>query len=114
MRNDSQRLQEQGIHPSLGKLIYLTKGEFEFFKGLRERFLKRAERFLRRPKKDKKESSEKPVERRSLTRKDKTRPLEGFIYGRDLLSKNWHRVTAYYQEITAAERYEKLLKEIKT
>ena len=108
-----QRVKEQGIHPSLEKLIYLTEGEFKFFKVLREEFLKRAAKFLQKPQEVKKESTEKPVERRSLTRRDNIRPLNGFIYGRDLLANNWHRVTEYYREITASERYEEILKEIK-
>ena len=95
------------------KLIYLTKEEFKFFKGLKEEFCKQAAKIFKKPQDGKKECPKKPVEGRSLTRRDKARSTNGFIYGRELIAKNWHRVTEYYQEITASERYEKILKEIK-
>ncbi len=110
----SQRVKEQGIHPSLGKLIYLTEGEFEFFKRLKEEFLKRAAKFLRKPKEDKKESSERLVERRSLTIEKDVNPIKGFIYQREAIYWRWQRVKEYYREQTASERYERLAKAIKT
>ena len=107
-----QRLQEQGIHPPLEKLIYLTKEEFEFFKRLRGRFLKRAAKFFKEAKESRQESPEKFVEQRSLTVRDTACSAKGFIYRRELLSKNWERVKEYYREMTEAERYEQLCKEI--
>jgi hypothetical protein len=95
-------------------LIYLTEGEFEFFKELKERFLKRAAKSLRNPKEDKKESAERLVGRRSLTRRDNVRATNGFIYQKEATIWRWQRVKEYYQELTAAERYEQLAKEIKT
>ena len=113
-RIEGQRLQEQGIHPPLGKLIYLTKEEFEFFKRLRGRFLKRAAKFFKEVKEVRQDSPETSVEQRSLTIRDNACSAKGFIYKRELISKNWERVKEYYREITSAERYERLCKEIET
>jgi hypothetical protein len=95
-------------------LIYLTEEEFEFLKRLRGGFLKRAVKFLKRPRESRKQGSERPVEQRSLTRRNNVRPEEGFIYGREILSASWRKVKEYYREATKAERYEQLCREIKT
>ena len=110
----AQTVKAHGIHPSLEKLIYLSEGEFKFFKGLRARFVKRAEKFLRKLQGVKKESSKRIVERRSLTIEKDVRPLEGSVYQKESIYWRWQRVREYYRAITLTERYEKLVKEIKT
>lgn len=94
-------------------MIYLTKDEFELFKRLKERFCKRSAKLFRKPRETRKEGCEKAVERRSLTIEKEVKPTEGFIYQKEAMCWRWQRVKEYYQELTAAERYERLAKEIK-
>jgi len=48
-----------------------------------------------------------------LTIKKEVKPTKGFIYQKEAICWRWQRVKEYYEELTAAERYEKLAKEIK-
>ena len=96
-------------------MIYLTKGEFEFFKRLKEEFVKRAAKFSKKLQEGKKESSERLVEQRSLTKKELigqeiTRPYRSL----DSIYWSWKRVKEYYREMTSTDRYEELCKRIKT
>ena len=109
-----QRLQAHGIHPRVERLIYLTEEEFKFLKRLKVRFCKRASRFFPRPQKVKKEVSEKAIEGRSLTRGNNIKSTKGFIYQKEAMCWRWQRVKEYYEELTAAERYEELAEKIKT
>jgi len=96
-------------------LIYLTKGEFEFFKVLKERFLKRAAKYSREPKEDKKESSEKQVELRSLTkRKVLQQEIERPHRSQESIYWSWQRVKEHVRNMSYAERYEEIAKRIKT
>ena len=109
-----QRVKEQGIHPSLGKLLYLTEGEFEYFKKLKKEFCNRAANFLQQVQGSDEESIERPEEQRSLTTRKVVKPSKGFIYQKEAICWRWQRVKEYYDERTSEERYEKLLKGIKT
>ncbi len=95
-------------------MIYLTKGKFEFFKRLKEEFVKRSAKFSRKLQESKKESIDRFIERRSLTIDKEIKPTKGFIYQKEAICWRWQRVKEYYEELTAEERYEKLAKEIKT
>ena len=94
-------------------MIYLTEGEFDYFKKLKESFCKRTAKYFQKPQIGKKEGSGKFVECRSLTNEEDVNPTEGFIYQKEAICWKWQRVKEYYREMTSEERYEKLLKEIK-
>jgi len=110
-----QRVKAHGIHPELERLIYLTDKEFKLFNKLRGEFTKRAERFSGKLRENKPRKPMNPIELCSLTKKELmgqeiTRPhreLESIYW-------SWQRVKEYYRQATYAERYERLVKEIKT
>jgi len=90
-----------------------------FFKRLREEFLKRAAKYLRKPRESKKKSPERPVERRSLTKHDDMTQFEYesshmIEWTRESVRWSWLRVKEYYRQMSFEERYEKLVKQIKT
>jgi hypothetical protein len=111
----SQRVKEQGIHPPLERLIYLTEKEFKFFKVLREKFLRKAGKFLKAEKSLKRVSPERPAEERSSTEEgyDKDRfeyETSEYWKGRETRHWQWVRVYEYFKEQFYEERYEKQLK----
>lgn len=88
-------------------MIYLTKEEFEFFKRLKEGFLKRAAKFFRKSTGSKKERSEKPVERQSgENNKEFEYRNSGAWKRRETLRWQWIRAYEYDKEMRSEQRYE--------
>jgi len=101
-------------------LIYLTDVEFEFFKSLREEFLRKiSAKYSRKLRESKKGSAESPVERRSLANRHdgkaefKYETIYVLERTRESVRWSWIRVKEYYRQITFEERYEDLVKRIK-
>ena len=95
-------------------MIYLTEGEFCYFKKLKERFVKRTAKLFKKSKEGKLEFSEKPVEQRSQKKEDDDREFKyensGTWERRETLRWKWIRAYEYYKEQHYEERYEKQLR----
>jgi hypothetical protein len=104
-------VQEQGIHPFLERLIYLTEEEFKIFKRLREEFLKKTGKITKHEELAEKEAHERPVEERSTREQGLKLARIGHEFQRIWKNREddyfrWVRVGEYFKELKQEQTYE--------
>ena len=96
------RVKPQGIHPSLSKLIYLNKEEFELLRSLRLCFLKRIKGFFKKEPKIASSVKQSCVSSSARQYPNKSYPdyeASKIQYTRASLLWGWKRVREFYRDL---------------